>query len=105
MSCQISFFSSFLDHFWNSRFVQCHLIIIIGYHLNTEIGTDYRALNLIVTFPACGIRRCVDVIIFDDSLIESEEYFMYSLRRTSNLDSRINIIGANGRVSIRDNDG
>ena len=90
---------------FSTTFGTAGLCNVIGYHLNTEVGTDYRALNLIVTFPACGTRRCVDVIIVDDSSIESEEYFMHSLRRTSNLDSRISIIGANGMVSIRDNDG
>ena len=61
---------------------------------------DYEATDIIVTFEACEKQKCVDVVIFDDTVEEEPESFSYHLTRTPNLDSRIELDPANGTVVI-----
>ena len=68
---------------------------------------DYEPLNeIIVTFDDCVTRRCVMVTITDDGVDELDEFFTYQLRRTTGLDSRIQLDTALvGRIEIVDDDG
>ena len=55
-------------------------------------------------FEACQTRRCVDVEIIDDTVEEPEEVFTYTLRRTPDLDARIELNPVDGQVEIVDDD-
>ena len=66
---------------------------------------DYGALNEILMFEACQIRKCVNVTITDDEIYELDEFFTYLLRRTIGLDTRITLDPVDGRIEIIDDDG
>ena len=66
---------------------------------------DYLGVNSILSFAACEIRRCVNVIIEDDLVDEEEEFFDFTLERTPGLDSRISLNPVDGRSFIVDDDG
>ena len=55
-------------------------------------------------FGACE-RRCVDVSIVEDEILEGTELFQYTLERTPGLDSSIELNRVLGQVEIIDNDG
>ena len=66
---------------------------------------DYGTVSNTLTFAACQRSRCVDISIFDDLKVESEESFGIGLRRLSELDSRITINPSRATVTIIDDDG
>ena len=66
---------------------------------------DYGALNVTLVFEACDTRKCVNISITDDEVDESDESFTYHLRRTSLLDSKIDLDQVDGKIEIIDNDG
>ena len=67
---------------------------------------DYIAVDTLLMFEACERRRCVDVSIVDDEILEGgPEVFQYTLERTPGLDSSIELNPVLGRVEIIDNDG
>jgi hypothetical protein len=55
-------------------------------------------------FDACQMRRCVNVTIVDDVILENVESFDLYLERTSDLDSRITLDPAHGVLEFADND-
>ena len=66
----------------------------------TVSPNDFGSLSTILTFDACVTRRCVNVTIVDDELLESLESFSVTLQRTSTLDSRITLAPTSGRIYI-----
>ena len=56
-------------------------------------------------FEACERRRCVDVSIVDDEILEGSVFFQYTLERTPGLDSSIVLNPVLKWVEIIDNDG
>ena len=66
---------------------------------------DYGVVNTILVFAACEMRSCVDVFITDDIILEKDESFGITLRRTRDLDSRIILDPVNGVIEVADNDG
>ena len=66
---------------------------------------DYIELSTILNFPACGTKRCVDVTIVDDNVLENVESFTVTLERTPGLDMRITLDPVDGVVEITDDDG
>ena len=75
------------------------------YFVSTVQTMDYRAIDVILEFGACETRKCVNVSIVDDLVDEEDEIFTYHLRRTPNLDPRINLEPIDGTVEIIDDDG
>ena len=65
---------------------------------------DYGGVDMILTFGACEIKRCVNISIVDDTFREINEVFTYSLRRTTSLNSRISLESVDGGIIIADND-
>ena len=63
---------------------------------------DFVAVNALLSFDVCDTRSCVNITITNDNV---EEFFSYSLTRTVNLNARIELNPANGKISIVDNDG
>lgn len=66
---------------------------------------DYLELDVKLTFQACETRKCVNASIVDDLVDEPNEFFTYHLRRTVDLDPRIELDPMNGRIDILDNGG
>ena len=66
---------------------------------------DFGAIDVILEFGACLTRKCVNVGIVNDTVDEEDEIFTYHLRRTPNLDSRIDLAPIDGTVEIIDDDG
>ena len=57
-------------------------------------------------FEACQRRRCVNVTIVDDEVLEREvESFTVTLERTPGLNNRITLNPVDGVVEITDDDG
>ena len=52
---------------------------------------DYEPLNMTLMFAACETRRCVNVTIVDDFEDEPNENFFYSLERSPDLHSSIEL--------------
>ena len=74
------------------------------FSLSTVQAMDYQPLDVTLTFEACETRRCVDVEIIDDTVDEPDEVFTYTLRRTPDLDPRIELNPVDGQVEIGDDD-
>ena len=67
---------------------------------------DYTTLTTILTFEARETRRCVDIAIVDDCVVERKlESFRGGLTRTRDLDSRIRVSKVDAVVNITDDDG
>ena len=66
---------------------------------------DYGAIDVILEFDACETQKCVNASIVSDLVDEEGEIFTYHLRRTPNLDSRIDLVTIDGTVEIIDDDG
>ena len=66
---------------------------------------DYGAIDAILEFGVGEIRKCANVSIVDDLVDEEDEIFTYHLRRTPNLDPRIDLEPIDGTVEIIDDDG
>ena len=66
---------------------------------------DYAAeISAILTFAACQRRRCVNVTIENDAVLEDAESFDVTLERTFDLDNRITLDPVDGEIEITDND-
>ena len=66
---------------------------------------DYGAIDVILEFDVCETRKCVNVSIVNDLVDEEDEIFTYHLRRTPNLDHRIDLEPIDGTVEIINDDG
>ena len=74
--------------------------------ISTVAPMDYIGLSTILMFEACQRRRCVNVTIVDDEVLEREvESFTVTLQRTTGLNNRITLNPVDGVVEITDNDG
>ena len=72
----------------------------------SESPSDFTALMLeSVEFGECETRRCVNITIVDDLVLEMEESFIVVLNRTSQLDSRISLEPTTAEIVIVDDDG
>ena len=65
---------------------------------------DYEALSTTLMFAACEKRRCVNVAIVEDIIVESIETFGITLERTPDLDNRITLSPVAEQIEIIDND-
>ena len=66
---------------------------------------DYEALSTNLTFDMCELRRCENVTIMDDNVVEQNESFIVTLGRTPGWDDRIALTTVTGMIQITDNDG
>ena len=66
---------------------------------------DYGHVATLLSFDACEMRRCVNVTIVNDVVLENVESFDVTLDRAPELDSRITLSPVDGIVEIIDNDG
>ena len=66
---------------------------------------DYGFVSDILAFDACETRKCTEVPIVNDAIMEMTESFLITLERTPGLDSRIDLDPVNGVVEIIDDDG
>ena len=66
--------------------------------------TDYETLSTTLMFAACETRRCVNVAIMEDILVESIETFGVTLERTPDLDRNITLNPVTEEIEIIDND-
>ena len=70
--------------------------------LHAESPGDYRAVAVMQTLNACGIRLCWYISIVDDTIDESDESFSFTLERTAGLDPRITLSPSAGEIIILD---
>ena len=87
-----------------------HMILyssIIHSVLYTTLVTpmDYGAVNDTLSFEACDIRRCVNVTIINDEVLEGVESLDVTLERTPGLDNKITVMPVDGEIIITDDDG
>ena len=61
---------------------------------------DYGTIDEILMFSACERRKCVNVTIAYDQVVELDEFFTYQLKRTVSLDPRIELNPINGQIVI-----
>ena len=74
--------------------------------LTTVSPMDYIAVSFpFLMFGACERRRCVNVTIENDVVLEDTESFDVTLERTTGLDGRITLDPVDGEIEITDNDG
>ena len=68
---------------------------------------DYMAPSTILMFDECDreLRLCGNVTIVDDDVVEQNESFSVTLKKTPDLDDRITLTRVNGMIHIIDNDG
>ena len=66
---------------------------------------DYGFVSDILRFDACETRKCTEIPIVNDTIVEMTESFFITLERTRGLDFRINLDPDNGVVEIIDDDG
>ena len=66
---------------------------------------DYDHISKIMAFDACDTRKCTEILIVDDTIVETTESFSLILERTSDLDSRIRLDPVDRDVKITDDDG
>ena len=66
---------------------------------------DYEALSTNLMFAACEKRRCVNVTIVDDTIVEPCEIFYVTLERVPDLNSRISLSSMDAMIEIIDDDG
>ena len=66
---------------------------------------DYGAQSTLLMFGECEKRSCVNISIEDDLVLEMEESFNVTLKRTIGLDSRIELSPMDGVIEIIENDG
>ena len=72
---------------------------------SSESPDDFTSLTSTpLTFGRCKRRTCINIHLVDDSIVEMTESFIYSLSRTTSLDSRITLGLADGVIEIVDND-
>ena len=83
-----------------------HTTVLCICIFNTVSPMDYTAVSLtILMFGACERRRCVNVTIENDVVLEDTESFDVTLERVTGLDGRISLDPVDGEIEITDNDG
>ena len=73
--------------------------------LSSVSPTDYSAMSTILMFNVCESQQCTDIIIINDTVLESIETFFVNLQRTPDLDPRITLDPVIGEIEITNNDG
>ena len=86
---------------WSEIQLPCSQLYLIP----TVQTMDYGAIDVIMEFDTCETQKCVSVSIVNDLVDEGNKIFTYHLRRTTNLDARINLEPIDGTVEITDDDG
>ena len=66
---------------------------------------DYGALSTTLTFDTCETRKCTNIAIANDDILEGTESFNVTLEDTSGLDDRITLDPVDGEIQISDRDG
>ena len=82
--------------------VNMHNILML---LSTVENRDYRPIDAILMFDECERRRCVNIAIIQDLMVEVDESFTFHLRRTVGLSPRILLDPEVGVIEIVDDDG
>ena len=81
------------------------LSILVNFVLISSVAPmDYEAVSTTLMFAACEKRRCVNVVIVEDIIVESIETFGITLERTPDLDSNITLTPVAEQIEIIDND-
>ena len=62
-------------------------------------------MSTLIMFGSCDTRQCISISIVNDGILENTESFSVTLRRTSDLDSRITLDPAVGEIDITANNG
>ena len=63
---------------------------------------DYIGLSMILSFPSCETKRCLNITIVSDLVDEPVEEFDVTLERTTGLDTRISLYPVDARIIIDD---
>ena len=79
-------------------------MFILHHHCAVDL-MDYESVDIVLMFDSCEKRRCVDVVIVDDILLEDTELFDVTLERPPELDNRITLTPIDGEIEIIDDDG
>ena len=66
---------------------------------------DYGTVNVTLSFEACDFRRCTNVTIVNDQVLEGVESLDLTLERTTGLSTRITLLPTEGEIVITDDDG
>ena len=83
----------------------CYYMLVTFYILIISVSPlDYEVLSTTLMFAACETRRCVDVSIVDDVIVEPIETFAVTLERTPDLDSMITLNPVEEEINVIDND-
>ena len=63
--------------------------------------SDFGTHSTTLTFAECETQHCLSVNIVNDGVQERQEYFVVTLERTPDLDSRITLSPVNEYIYIR----
>ena len=63
---------------------------------------DYIGLSMILSFPSCETKQCLNIVIVIDLVDEPVEKFDVTLERTTGLDPRISLQPVDARIIIDD---
>ena len=66
-------------------------------------GSDYIAVNTVLTFSPADTRECVNVQILDDDVVENDE--VINLNATLTMTNPLITIGGSATITILDEDG
>ena len=89
--------------FITSKFMDILSLLFTHFYIScTERSVDYVPVSIILQFPSCETRRCVNVSIVSDLIDEPEELFTYTLERTPDLDPRITLQPVEGEIVIEE---
>ena len=64
---------------------------------------DYIGLSMVLSFPSCETKQCLNITIVSNLVDEPVEEFDITLERTTGLDTRISLQPVDARIII-DND-
>ena len=70
----------------------------------TVSSMDYEVVFTLLMFNMCEVRKCTDITITNDAMLENVELFSVNLV-TSNLDPTISLNQDDAEIEIIDNDG
>ena len=63
---------------------------------------DYIHVSIILEFDACDTRKCTEIPIVNDTILELTESFFVTLESTPGLDERITLAPIDGVIAIVD---
>ena len=92
-----------------SAYIRCegclYQVIKILTLITVVAPMDYEALSTTLMFAACETRRCVNVTIVDDIIVEPCEMLDVTLKRIPGLNGRISLSSMAAIIEIINDDG